>query len=185
MSGDAAVLKYLGESADAYSDIFDNAVFSASDEDKARLIAAIRQLNAGGNLEDTVDIDQVLHYFAVHSFTMNYDSLVSVFAHARNKRIFNDFYCKVKSKWLSVARDGNIACKRGMHAHEIHHVICQKILHAGRILPQIVQCQFVKSMVCCARMVMVKLDFKAKASPLGKSFPWGESQPRKTPRRQS
>lgn len=57
MSGDAAGLKYMGEKTDAYTDIFDNAVLSASEEDKVRLIAAIRQLNAGENLEETVDID--------------------------------------------------------------------------------------------------------------------------------
>lgn len=38
-------------------------------------------MNEGINLEECIDIDQVLRYFAVHSFTMNYDSYVSVFAH--------------------------------------------------------------------------------------------------------
>lgn len=81
ISCDVAGLKYLGDDPILYNAIFDNAVFAVTPEDKNRLISSIRSLNESENLEDAVNIDQVLRYFAVQSFVMNYDSYVSIFAH--------------------------------------------------------------------------------------------------------
>ena len=69
-----ASLKYKGESIDSYSDIFDNNVTKAIDDDKIRLIKSIKQLNNQENLENILDIDELIDFYAVHNFLLSYDS---------------------------------------------------------------------------------------------------------------
>ena len=58
-------LKYVGDDPESYDNIFRNAKFKITDDDKARLISALRVLSTGENLDTAVDIDEVLRYFAV------------------------------------------------------------------------------------------------------------------------
>ena len=69
-----ASLKYKGESIDSYSDIFDNAETKAIDDDKERLIESIRKLNNQEDLENILDIDELINFYAVHNFLLSYDS---------------------------------------------------------------------------------------------------------------
>ncbi len=75
------LLKYSDDEPDSYSNIFDNAKTDISDSDKARLISSLKQLNEGKSLEEVVDIDEVLHYFVVHNFVLNFDSYTGSMIH--------------------------------------------------------------------------------------------------------
>lgn len=80
-ASDDVLLKYIDDEADSYSNIFDNAKTDASDSDKARLIAALKNLSSGEDLEDTVDIERVIRYFVVHNFVLNFDSYTGSMVH--------------------------------------------------------------------------------------------------------
>ncbi|MDR1704082.1 MAG: CotH kinase family protein [Clostridiales bacterium] len=76
-SGGGSLLYTDGEIS-SYSSIFDNAVFGGnSDKDKQRVITAIKNLNEGTDLEEYFDVDQILRYFAAHTFVVNLDSYIS------------------------------------------------------------------------------------------------------------
>ena len=76
-----ADLKYTDDSIDSYSDIFDNDETDADDESKARVIAALKALSTGEDLEDYIDTDEVIRYFAAHNFVLNYDSYTGNMLH--------------------------------------------------------------------------------------------------------
>ena len=80
-NSDDTKLLYLGDDYDSYSHIFDNSTFSITDADKDRLIASIKQLNEGANLEEVLDIDAVIRYFVVHNFVLNGDSYTGNMIH--------------------------------------------------------------------------------------------------------
>ena len=67
-------LIYTDDEYESYSNIFDNAKTDVTDADKDRLIAALKTINEGGNIESAVDIDKVIRYFIVHHFVCNFDS---------------------------------------------------------------------------------------------------------------
>jgi hypothetical protein len=71
-------LIYTDDEISSYSSIFDNAVSaSTNDADKQRVITAIKNLNAGTELEKYFDVDGILRYFAAHTAVVNLDSYVS------------------------------------------------------------------------------------------------------------
>ncbi|MDE7198199.1 MAG: CotH kinase family protein, partial [Lachnospiraceae bacterium] len=74
-------LIYTDDDYDSYENIFTNAKTDLTDADKTRLISALKDLNAGDNLEDTVDIDAVIRYFVVHNFVCNFDSYTGSMIH--------------------------------------------------------------------------------------------------------
>ncbi len=79
-SSDVSLL-YTDDDYDSYSNIFDNAKTDPSDADKDRLIAALKDLNEGVDIEDTVDVDEVIRYFVVHNFVCNFDSYTGSMIH--------------------------------------------------------------------------------------------------------
>ena len=64
-----------------YPNIFDNAKFDTDGADRERLIQALRVLSTGENLETAVNVDEVLRYFAVQVFVMNWDSYLGHTGH--------------------------------------------------------------------------------------------------------
>ena len=74
-------LQYRGESPSLYPNIFNNAKFSVTESDKARLIEALETLSTGEDLESAVNVDQVLRYFAAQVFLMNWDSYLGPTGH--------------------------------------------------------------------------------------------------------
>ena len=74
-------LRYTGDDPARYENIFRNAKFDVSDADKARLIAALKILDSGDNLETAVNIDEVLRYFTVQVFVVNLDSYLGRTGH--------------------------------------------------------------------------------------------------------
>lgn len=74
-SGKGANLKYTGDSASNYSTIKEGAIFkSTSDKDFEKVIKMIEHLDSGIELENYLDVDEVLRYFAVNAFLVNLDS---------------------------------------------------------------------------------------------------------------
>ena len=107
-SDSGASLKYTDDEFDSYSDIFDNAETKIKDEDKTRLIAALKNLSEG-NIEDSVDIDSVINYFVVHNFVMNYDSYTGNMLH-------NYYLYEEDGKLQMIPWDYNLGFGAFMHA---------------------------------------------------------------------
>ena len=74
-------LQYLGEDPEDYGNLFREAKFPVSGADQRRLIGALRALSAGEELETAVEVDEVLRYFAVQVFVMNWDSYLGPTGH--------------------------------------------------------------------------------------------------------
>ncbi|MGI6665391.1 MAG: CotH kinase family protein [Christensenellaceae bacterium] len=79
-SSDVALI-YTDDNHESYSNIFDNAKSDPTDADKDRLIASIKQINEGTDLEEVVNIDEVLRYFVVHNYLLNFDSYTGSMVH--------------------------------------------------------------------------------------------------------
>ena len=80
-SSDDVLLKYIDDDIDSYPNIFDNAKTDVSDSDMNRLIKSLKKLSGGEDLEDTVDVEKVIKYFAVHDFVLNFDSYTGSMIH--------------------------------------------------------------------------------------------------------
>ncbi|WP_338539701.1 CotH kinase family protein [Paenibacillus tundrae] len=74
-------LVYTDDEVSSYSAIFDNAKTKTTEEDQKRVIEALKNLNAGTDLEKYVDVDAVLRYFAAHTVVVNMDSYTSNMGH--------------------------------------------------------------------------------------------------------
>ena len=81
MGSDDVSLVYTDDDYDSYANIFDNAKTDITDADKDRLIAALKQINEGTDIEAVVDVDQVIRYFVVHNFVCNFDSYTGSMIH--------------------------------------------------------------------------------------------------------
>lgn len=81
MGSEDVSLIYTDDDYDSYSNIFDNAKTDITDADKDRLIASLKQLNEGENIEEVVDVDEVIRYFVVHNFVCNFDSYTGSMIH--------------------------------------------------------------------------------------------------------
>lgn len=79
-SSDVSLI-YTDDEFDSYSNIFNNAKTNLSDSDKTRLIESLKKLNNNDNLENIVDIDEVIRYFVVHNFVLNFDSYTGSMIH--------------------------------------------------------------------------------------------------------
>ncbi|MDR1000766.1 MAG: CotH kinase family protein [Clostridiales bacterium] len=104
----ATTLKYTDDEIASYSAIFDNDVLkNASDADKKRLIASLKELaeSVDGNgkiLEDIIDTNKVLRYFVVHNFVLNGDSYTGNLVH-------NYYLNENDGKLSMIAWDYNLA----------------------------------------------------------------------------
>ncbi|MCE5234945.1 MAG: CotH kinase family protein [Clostridiaceae bacterium] len=80
-SGDVALV-YTDDLISSYANIFGGAIFDdVTDADKHRLISSLKDLNAGENLEKVLDVEEVLKYFVVHNFSLNFDSYTGSLMH--------------------------------------------------------------------------------------------------------
>jgi spore coat protein CotH len=95
-------LVYQGDDIDDYSAIFDYSIFNPDKSDKKRLIKSIKKLNEGEDLDEVVNVDEVLRYFAAHNFTVNFDSYTGNMMH--------NYYLHEKDGQMSmIAWDYNLA----------------------------------------------------------------------------
>ncbi len=81
MGKDDVKLQYIDDDPESYANIFDNAKTDVTQADQERLIASLKQLNEGTQLEEVLDIDAVLRYFVVHNFVCNFDSYTGSMVH--------------------------------------------------------------------------------------------------------
>lgn len=79
-SSDVSLI-YTDDEFDSYFNIFDNAKTDLSDGDKTRLIESLKKLNSNEDIENIVDIDEVIRYFVVHNFVLNFDSYTGSMIH--------------------------------------------------------------------------------------------------------
>lgn len=79
-SSDVSLI-YTDDSHDSYPNIFDSAKTDVSASDKDRLIASLKNVNEQTDLEVSVDIEQVIRYFVVHNFVLNFDSYTGGMIH--------------------------------------------------------------------------------------------------------
>ena len=75
MGGGGANLNYTDDDLDSYSTIWDSEVTGTSKGDHRRVVTALKNVSAGTDLEEYLDVDNVLRYMAVHTFAVNMDSL--------------------------------------------------------------------------------------------------------------
>lgn len=73
-------LEYSDDDSDSYSAIFGNVVGKGSESDFQRVIAALKTLQSGENLEESFDVDEILRYLAAHTLVVNLDSYSSSMA---------------------------------------------------------------------------------------------------------
>ena len=81
MGSDDVSLIYSDDSYDSYSNIFNNAKTDITDADKDRLIASLKDINENTNIENAVDVEEVIRYFVVHNFVVNFDSYTGSMIH--------------------------------------------------------------------------------------------------------
>ena len=81
MGSGGANLNYSDDDLDSYSTIWEGEVTDSGKKDHKRVVAALRSISAGENLEQVMDIDNLLLYMAVHIFSVNEDSLSGAMAH--------------------------------------------------------------------------------------------------------
>lgn len=81
MGGGGADLNYIDDEMDSYATIWEGAVTDTAKADHKRVIAALKQIGSGVNLEEYLDVDAVLKYMAVHTFAVNLDSLTGNMPH--------------------------------------------------------------------------------------------------------
>ena len=74
-------LQYSDDNFESYKNIFNNAKTDITDADKTRLIASLKTLSSGENIESVVDVEQVIKYFVVHNFVVNGDSYTGSMVH--------------------------------------------------------------------------------------------------------
>lgn len=72
---------YSDDKLESYSDIFDNNVTHSEEADEKRVVKAIKGLNEGKDLENYLDTDELIRYFATQVFLMNYDSYIGPMLH--------------------------------------------------------------------------------------------------------
>ncbi len=77
----SASLQYIDDDSDSYDTIFDSAVFDITESDKTRLISSLKKLSEGEDLEEVVDVEEVLRYFACNVALVNLDSYLSSMQH--------------------------------------------------------------------------------------------------------
>lgn len=81
MGGNGANLNYTGDDLDNYTTIWDGEITGTSKADHRRVVEALKNISEGTDLETYLDVDNVLKYMAVHTFSVNMDSLSGSMAH--------------------------------------------------------------------------------------------------------
>lgn len=74
-------LVYTDDNLESYETVFESAVFKTSDEDKGRVVTALKKLSLGEELETYINVPEVLKYFAANTILVNLDSYLSNMQH--------------------------------------------------------------------------------------------------------
>lgn len=76
-----ADLNYTDDDLDSYETIWEGEVTDTGKQDHKRVVAALKAVSEGEDLETYLDVDNILRYMAVHTFVVNADSLSGNMAH--------------------------------------------------------------------------------------------------------
>lgn len=76
-----ANLNYTDDDLDSYETIWEGEVTDTGKQDHKRVVAALKAVSEGKDLETYLDVDNILRYMAVHAFVVNADSLSGNMAH--------------------------------------------------------------------------------------------------------
>ena len=98
-----ALLQYIDDDPASYPNLFDNAKSRVTEDDKARLIAELKILGEGTEAESVVDTEEVIRYFAAHSFLVNANSYTG-------SRIHNYYLYEENGKLRMIPWDYSEAC---------------------------------------------------------------------------
>ena len=79
--GNGANLNYSDDDLDSYSTIWGGEITGTSKKDHRRVVTALKNISEGTDLEKYLDVDNILKYMAVHTFSVNMDSLSGNMAH--------------------------------------------------------------------------------------------------------
>ncbi len=80
-SDNGVSLRYTDDQISSYSAIFDNAETKTDESDEMRMITALKHLSEGTDLNQYIDVDAALRYFAAHTVVVNLDSYNSNMCH--------------------------------------------------------------------------------------------------------
>lgn len=84
-SGNGADLNYTDDNEESYSTIWDGAIFDCTAQDKSRVIEALQKLcdtdSSYETLSTYIDVENLAKYMAVHTFSVNLDSLSGNMTH--------------------------------------------------------------------------------------------------------
>ena len=76
-----ADLNYTDDDLHSYETIWEGEVTDTGKQDQKRVVAALKAVSEGTDLETYLDVDNILRYMAVHTFVVNADSLSGNMAH--------------------------------------------------------------------------------------------------------
>ena len=74
-------LRYIDDDPESYPDIFENAKTKTTEKDDRAVIRAMKALSEGTDLNRYLDTTEIIRYFAVHNFLLNYDSYTGEMPH--------------------------------------------------------------------------------------------------------
>ena len=74
-------LQYVDDNIDSYTNIWNSAKTDITTADQNRLIASLKKLSSGEDIESVVDVDAVIRYFVVHNYVCNGDSYTGAMIH--------------------------------------------------------------------------------------------------------
>lgn len=79
--GNGANLNYTDGELSSYSDIWEGEVTNTGKAERSRVVTALKHISERTELETYLDVDNILKYMAVHTFSVNLDSLSGNMAH--------------------------------------------------------------------------------------------------------
>jgi len=121
---EGADLRYRGDKIEDYPDIFNNNETKAEDEDKLRVIKALKGLSEEKDLENYLYTDKIIRYFAVHNFTINYDCYTGPMLH-------NYYLCEKEGKLAIFPWDYNMAFGTALARHNKEESDSTRLINYG------------------------------------------------------
>ncbi len=77
----AMALNYVGDELADYEGIWESAKFNSDEDDYEQVVEALKHICAGEDIDEYLDVDNVLKYFAIQTFIYNHDGLTGNVTH--------------------------------------------------------------------------------------------------------
>ena len=92
-----ADLVFRGNAPEFYSDIFDHDILIQDTRSRDRVIKCLQKIQQNDDLENALDTDELIAYFTVNNFVVNYDSYTGELIH--NFYLYEDDGCLAMIPW--------------------------------------------------------------------------------------